>query len=251
LLKQIPSVALARDDIGVRLAIAWRATRDPDLLWSLTPATPDGWGALGDFAARKHLEGMAADAYERLVGRWPGRQLAERFLSIERPQRAIDLLAGRERDPSDYLVLCRAYREIRDWNHAIEEARQIWYSSPWVGDITRPKSPSGSGLVGPNQMALEFSSAKPIKLQAAEQLNLLDAKGLDFKPAYAAVQELAGQFPLSLRLKWLVYRATRDRGDLESAAGLAQELAEMVIRREIDQHVKTILMINSAGKGED
>lgn len=53
------------EEVRRGLEILWEIERNPARLWELTPATGEGFAALAEFARRKKLEGMAAEARAR------------------------------------------------------------------------------------------------------------------------------------------------------------------------------------------
>jgi hypothetical protein len=221
------------------LDLAWRAVPEASRLWSLTPETPEGWLALGDFAAGHNLKPLAIEAYSRLKENLPAPVLADRFLRAGLPGMTVTILGPKPRHASESLLLCRAYRALGGWQAAMDAAEAVWRRNPASVAFTQPRYAANPILPAP---ALE--SQPPQTLEAAER----DAEAVELVsaplPASVALQRLHDRFPGSLRLHWLALDAARRSHQLERASALAEQLAARLLAAE-PARASAILIYNS------
>jgi O-antigen ligase len=84
--------------INETLKLGREISPSPAVLWELTPATPAGFLALGDFAMEQQLLKIASEAYRKAKGAEPELKLAEKLLRVGDADGALEIL--KEASPS-------------------------------------------------------------------------------------------------------------------------------------------------------
>jgi O-antigen ligase len=206
--------------------VSWRLYHQAADLWNLTPDTPEGLLALGDFALEEKLLPLAAQAYQRIGPRFAPEKVAEKLLLAGRADLALAALPNPPATPSARIIAARAHLAQGQFGDAIRLAESTWRASPVEREIATPVAAPGT-LEG----QLGQWRGQPHNLlyarRVAEKVLLLPANERDLP----LLRQLAVRFPGELRLRWILFDSERARGETEAAARAAIELAALTVRR--------------------
>ena len=213
------------------LEMAWQAERDPRLLWSLTPDTPEALLTLSDFAAQAGLADMAAQALAPLAGRINEVELAHKFLSLGRLEQALACLPKQLASSEARLLQIEIYIKLKKYQDAIHIAELVFRGSPFGRRMITPFSNATDNPAENLQAAeslrkllrqgpLTLETARPL----AEQIFALPPKQRDL----SLLNELADRFPAEHRFLWMIFQTQSELEQTAAAADTALKLARRV-----------------------
>jgi len=207
-----------------RLELGWQLRPDATQLWSLIPATENGYAALADFAFTKNLPVLALKAYERMRLPPPALARSGKFLRARRPDLALQTLPEIPGNNQERLALAKVHLQLGDAPRCLRLLEPLFSPAGGPADwqrATRLDSSTEAVLrvwqSGDRSERLALQVAEVVMLEAPDQRDM------------ALLQQLSGSYPEEKRLLWLNYRTRLDRFDYREAAALAVKLAEQLV----------------------
>ena len=207
--------------LGEYLNLAWTTTHTAKHLWPLVPTTPEGMGAIANFALESHLPKLAVLAWQRVTNQLDPAVLAKNYLAADRPDLALEIIPRLPRTRANRLLAVRAHVGDHDHTNAIVQVEALWLA----GEAAKT-------FLAPYPASLGYETARADWL--ADQTNPRAARKLGEKifqePLFARdvnlLRTLAGSFPKDLRLTWMFFATLRDKGEFAEAARVAADLAD-------------------------
>jgi hypothetical protein len=207
-----------------RLALGWQLRPDATQLWSLIPATENGYAALADFAFTKNLPVLALKAYERMRLPPPALARSGKFLLAQRPDLALRSLPEIPGNNQERLALAKVHLQLGDAPRCLRLLEPLFSQAGGPADWQRATRLDSSSEVvlrvwksGDHSMRLALQVAEVLMMEAPNQRDM------------ALLQQLSGSYPEEKRLLWLNYRTRLDRFDYREAAVWAVKLAEKLV----------------------
>jgi len=198
------------ENLNAVFDLAWRARKDAELLWKVTPNTDDALRALGYFAVGKGLMATALTAFERISAKVDLYQRGENLLYAGRPDLTLQMLTGNS--ARDNFLRSRALNQLGKYVEAMHAAEAVWAKSVWEWQpgisIARPASPE-----------------KAADLDAAEKIFRLQPESRDLPQ----LRRLADSSGLP-GIRWMVFQTERDLSLFEAAAKTGLNLAGQVLQ---------------------
>ncbi len=207
-----------------RLEIGWQLRADATELWSLVPATDNGYLALAEFAFSKKLPVLALRAYEKMRLPPPAVKRAENFMAARRLDLALQVLPEIPGTAPERLMLARVYGQLGDAPRCLRLLEPLFQGKADWQQATRLDSSSEALLrvwkSGDRSVRLALQVAEVVMEEAPDKRDV----GL--------LQQLYGTYPEEKRLLWLNYRTRLDRHEFREAAQLAIALAEKLAQEK-------------------
>ncbi len=207
-----------------RLEIGWQIRANATELWSLVPATDNGYLALAEFAFSKKLPVLALRAYEKMRLPPPAVKRAENFMAAHRLDLALQVLPEIPGTAQERLMLAKVYGQLGDAPRCLRLLEPLFQGKADWQQATRLDSSSEALLrvwkSGDRNVRLALQVAEVVMAEAPDKRDL----GL--------LQQLYGTYPEEKRLLWLNYRTRLDRHEFREAAQLAIALAEKLAQEK-------------------
>ncbi len=207
-----------------RLELGWQLRPDATQLWTLVPATENGFMALADFAFTKNLPVLALKAYERMRLPPSAVERAEKFVRARRPDLALRTLPEIPGNNQERLALAKVHLQLGDAPRCLRLLEPLFSQAGGPADWQRnTRLESSSEAVmrvwksGDRSVRLALQVAEVVMIDAPDQRDM------------ALLQQLSVTYPEEKRLLWMNYRTRLDRFDYREAATWAVKLAEKLV----------------------
>ena len=208
------------------LAMAVELELDPAVLWTLVPATAQGFGMLGEFAFSRGFPGIASQAFEKLGARVPRPELCRRYIAARQPAFVVGLLGSASRTREEEVLLAKAHLELGNTAASLQVSRPLWTpgenllgpsvtSRGWLEALARDKT-----LSQPQRARSErFVSA----IQFVERLDV----GTASEGQIGELRRMAREFPSTESLLRPLFDVELRLGNMPAAARISLTLAEL------------------------
>jgi hypothetical protein len=204
-----------------RLEIAWRLRNDTSELWSLVPATDNGYRALAEFGFNHQFPLLAKQALDRMRLAPPAAQIGRRFLDLNRPDLAATFMPAQPENPAERIVMAKIALAEGDAPRALRLIEPVLLHSKRQSEF------AVAGRTGASAETLLRSwNAGQRNVTMAKQLAEAIVKDPADRRDASLLEQLAETYPAELRLSWLAYRTRAERYEFQRAAEIAITLAE-------------------------
>jgi hypothetical protein len=194
------------ENLNPVLDLAWKLDPSPASLWRVIPASDSALQALGDFALRKSLPGMASTAFQRLSEKVPAERRAANFIEAGRADLALKILSGNSAQAN--LQRGRAYLQLGQVSEALQAAELVLSQKDFEGQMAR------------SDTQISSNSQRGALLAKAAQIMRYPARQRD----RAQLRQLAETSGIP-RISWMLLQTERELGLQDSAAATALRLA--------------------------
>jgi hypothetical protein len=208
-----------------RLEIAWQLRQDATELWSLVPATDEGYQALAEFALARKLPALALRAYEKMRLPVPVTGRAEKLLQAGRVDLALQILPPNPGTAGERLVLAKAHLRAGDVTRSLGLLEPL-FQNGGANQEWQERVPVESPPAVLLRVWKSGDRNRALALQVAEVVSREDVARRDL----GLLHELSAAYPEEKRLLWLVYRTRMERHEYREAAEAALQLAEKLGR---------------------
>lgn len=206
-----------------RLEVAWQLKEDTSELWSLIPATDNGYRAMAEFGFRRKLPTLAKGAIERMRIPPPVSETGQRFLNVNRSDLAAGFMPAQPTSVPERIVMAKIALAQGNAPRALGLIEPVIQQAKRKDDYLRA---SGVTVSKDTLQRLWDSGDRSVAIvkQLAEVMMREPADQRDAR----LMEQLAQAQPKELRLWWLAYQTRAERYEFKPAAELAITLAEMI-----------------------
>lgn len=208
-----------------RLEIAWQIRQNATELWSVVPASDDGYKALAEFALSKKLPALAVRAYDKMRLPPSGVERAERFMMAGRIDLALQALPEKPVTSQERIALAKVYRQAGDAPRSLSLLepliQEAGASAIWQERVPLTSSPEVLLRIwksGDRHVSLALQVAEVVMNETPDRRDM----GL--------LVQASAAYPQEKRLLWLIYRSRTDRHEYNEAADAAISLAEKLLK---------------------
>lgn len=210
-----------------RLEIAWQIRQNATELWSLIPATDDGYKALAEFALSKKLPTLAVKAYDKMLLPPAGAQRAEKFMNAGRLDLALQALPEKPATPQERLALAKIYHQAGDAPRSLSLLEPLLQGTGanglWLDRVPLTAAPD---------VVLRLWKSGDRNVSLALQVGEVVMSETPDRRDVGLLLQASATYPEEKRLLWLHYRTRLERHEFRAAAEVGIALAEKIVSRK-------------------